>query len=107
MTLIACMSIAVGCMCQAFHLAVSAVMTLKVSKSISKRNYASVERLVVRDPLALVCLRMLCNGLGPGDALVVMSVAEFRRLAAGSPRLELFALRNPAWRRDPVFPPNE
>lgn len=59
-----------------------AVMTLKVSKGISKRSYASVERLVVRDPLALVCLRRLCEGLEPGDALVMMSVAEFRRLWA-------------------------
>ena len=61
-----------------------AVMTLKVSKGISKRSYASVERLVVRDPLALGCLKRLCEGLEPGDALVMMSVAEFRRLWATS-----------------------
>ena len=55
-----------------------ATVQLQDAKSSSHRIHS--ERLLVWDRLALQALQFLCEGLEPGDKLVVSSASQFRRL---------------------------
>ena len=59
-----------------------AVITLTDTKGVARRQGPHVDRIVLKQPIAILALRLACKDKLPGDPLMAISLPGFRKLWA-------------------------